>query len=157
MPPPVILDPAALDFSHLFATREQIEKLVPHRHEFALLDAVVNFDRESGTFAGYHDIRADEWWARGHIPGRPIFPGVLMIEVAAQLASFLGHLVNGHDFFMALVGVDDVKYRGTVEPPCRFVVVGKALDVRKRRTKCATQGFVNGTMVFEAVITGMAL
>lgn len=157
MPPPAILDPLSLDFSRPFATREQIAEVNPHRDEFALLDAVVTFDREAGTFSGYHDVRPDEWWARGHIPGRPLFPGVLMIEVAAQLASFLGHLVNGRDFFMGLTGVDDVKYRGTVEPPCRFVVVGRALDARKRRTKCATQGFVDGTMVFEAVITGMAL
>ena len=157
MPPPPILDPATLDFSKPVATREEIARVNPHRHEFALLDAVVLADLEHGLFAGFHDVQPDDWWVRGHVPGRPLFPGVLMIECAAQLASYLTHQILGVDRFVGLAGVDQVKYRGTVEPPCRFVVVGKLMEVRARRTQCATQGYVNGTMVFEAVITGMLL
>jgi len=157
MPPPLILDPTALDFSHLLADRQRVLEVNPHRHEFALLDGVVMCDREQGVFAGWHDVRTDEFWVRGHIPERPLFPGVLMIEVAAQLASFIKHHLLGGEGFFGLIGVDQVKFRGIVEPPCRFVVIGQALEVRPRRTKCLTQGFVNGTMVFEAVITGMAV
>jgi len=157
MPPPAIVDPATLDFSRPVATRDDILRINPHRHEFALVDAVVLFDAERGVYAGYHDVRPDDWWTRGHIPGRPLFPGVLMIECAAQLSSYLTHRVLETDRFVALAGVDEVKFRGTVEPPCRFVVVGRGLEVRPRRIRCATQGFVNNTMVFEAVITGMLL
>ena len=157
MPPPAILDPTTLDFAHPVATREQIAQVNPHRHEFALLDAVVLFDESSAIFAGYHDVRADEFWVRGHIPGRPLFPGVLMLEVAAQLASYMKYRILGRETFFGLTGLDQVKYRGTVEPPCRFVVVGHGVEVRPRRTRCLTQGFVNGTMVFEAMISGMSL
>jgi 3-hydroxymyristoyl/3-hydroxydecanoyl-(acyl carrier protein) dehydratase len=80
-----------------------------------------------------------------------------MIECAAQLASYLTHKVLGAARFVGLAGVDQVKYRGTVEPPCRFVVVGKTVEIRPRQTKCATQGFVEGTMVFEGMIRGMLL
>lgn len=155
MPPPAILDPASLDFTNLLADREAIQRVLPHRHEFALLDGVIMCDRQRGVFAGYHDIREGAWWARGHIPGRPLFPGVLMIEAAAQLASFLAHSVWEGQHFVGLTGVDETKYRGTVVPPCRLVLVGRALEIRSRRIRCAIQGFVGNTMVFECVITGM--
>ncbi|MFH1747005.1 MAG: 3-hydroxyacyl-ACP dehydratase FabZ family protein [Planctomycetota bacterium] len=157
MPPQAILDPATLDFSKLVAGHEQILRVNPQRHEFALLDAIVLIDHERQIYAGYHDIRPNEWWTRGHIPGRPLFPGVLMIETAAQLASYLTHDLLETDSFVGLAGIDEVKYRGTVEPPCRFVVVGKPLRMRTKRTECATQGFVNGKMVFEARISGMLI
>lgn len=157
MPPPVILDPTGLDFDRPIARRAEIERVLPQRHEFQLLDAVVMIDQERMLFAGYRDILADDWWARGHIPGRPLYPGVLMIETAAQLSAYVHHAVRGTADFMGFAGVDEVKYRGTVQPPCRFVVVGRARDIRPRRLITEVQGFVNGTMVFEAVIVGMVV
>jgi len=155
MPPPAILDPRTLDLSNIIADRDAIGELNLHRHEFALLDAVVYADEENAIFAGYHDVRPDAFWVRGHVPERPLFPGVLMLESAAQLASYMrAKLINQEGFF-GLTGVDQVKYRGTVEPPSRYVVVAKGVDVRPRRTRCLAQGFVDGTMVFEAMITGM--
>jgi len=155
MPPPVILDLSTLDFSRPLADREEIQRINPQRDEFALLDAIVYVDESSRIFVGYHDVRADAWWARGHIPGRPLFPGVLMIEVAAQLASYMSLRYLGGHGFLGFVGADGVKFRGAISPPARFVVVGRALEMRKRRTICETQGFVDNAMVFEAVITGM--
>lgn len=155
MPPPLILDPTTLDFSHLLADRTQIARVNPHRYEFALVDGVVLLDQEHGLYAGYHDVREDAFWVRGHIPGRPLFPGVLMIEAAAQLASFLHRTLFPNTGFLGFTGVDEVKFRGTVAPPSRFVVVGRGIQLKPRRMICASQGFVGSTMVFEAVITGM--
>jgi 3-hydroxyacyl-[acyl-carrier-protein] dehydratase len=155
MPPPVILDPSALDFSRPIADREAIMRVNPHRHEFALLDGIVYSDPEHGIFAGYHDVRPDAWWVRAHIPGRPLFPGVLMIEVAAQLASYLTQVALQRTSFMGFSGVDQVKFRGTVTPPARFVVIGRGKQLKPRRSICEVQGFVDNAMVFEGVITGM--
>ncbi len=157
MPPPPILDLAQLDLSNLVADRAAILRVNPHRHEFALLDAVVLLDAERGLVAGYHDVRPDAFWTRGHIPGRPLFPGVLMIEVAAQLASFAAHSFLKHDRFIGFAGVDQAKFRGTVTPPGRFVVLGRQVELKPRRIIMAAQGFVEGTMVFEAEITGMTV
>jgi 3-hydroxyacyl-[acyl-carrier-protein] dehydratase len=155
MPPPAILDPSTLNFSQLVADRDEILRVNPHRHEFALLDGIVYCDVEQHIFAGYHDVREDAWWVRGHVPGRPLFPGVLMIEVAAQMASYLTQRTLGTKGFVGFAGVDKVKFRGTVTPPARFVIVGRGKQIKRRRTVCETQGFVENTMVFEAEITGM--
>jgi 3-hydroxyacyl-[acyl-carrier-protein] dehydratase len=155
MPPPAILDPSTLNFSQLVADRDEILRVNPHRHEFALLDGIVYCDVEQHIFAGYHDVREDAWWVRGHVPGRPLFPGVLMIEVAAQLASYITHYVLEIKGFTGFAGVDKVKFRGTVTPPARYVVIGHGKVVKRRRTVCYTQGFVGATMVFEGEITGM--
>lgn len=155
MPPPIILDPATLDLSKVLASRDEIQRFNPQRGEFALLDAIVHADLEQGLFAGYHDIRTDAWWTRAHIPDRPLFPGVLMIEVAAQLASYITHRYLEQSGFMGFAGVDEVKFRGIVTPPARFVVVGRKLQIKPRRITCLTQGFVDGSMVFGAKIMGM--
>ncbi len=157
MPPPLILDPRTLDFGNIVADHDAIARANPQRHEFDLLDAVILADTQRGIYAGYHDIRADDWWVRAHIPGRPLLPGVLMIEIAAQLSSFLTHQVIPEDKFVGVAGVDGVKFRGAIVPPCRFLVIGRMIEVRPRRIRSAAQGFVDGTMVFEAEITGMVM
>lgn len=157
MPPPVLLELSSIDQGKLLMNREEILAALPHRHEFQLVDGVFQCDTTTGIFAGYHDVKPDGFWARGHIPGRPLFPGVLMIEVAAQLSSIMYHRYISEAGFLGFVGVDGVKFRGTVEPPCRLVVVGKAIQVKPRRTICHCQGFVGGDMVFEAEITGMPI
>lgn len=157
MPPPPILDPATLDLSQVAADRDAIMSAIPHRFEFQLLDAVVLVDKEQRLFAGYHDIRPDAWWCRGHIPGRPLFPGVLMLESAAQLCSFVNTQYFPDGNFVAFSGIEGVKFRGTVEPPSRFLICGFAKTIRARRFTCQTQGFVDNRLVFEAEISGMRL
>jgi 3-hydroxyacyl-[acyl-carrier-protein] dehydratase len=157
MPPTPILDPAELDFANLVADAAAVEAVNPHRHEFRLLDGVVLFDPVREVYAGFHDIREDAFWVRGHIPGRPIFPGVLMIEAAAQLASYATHQWLPDIGFLGFAGVDDVKFRGMIEPPARLVMVGRRVDLRRRRVVSDMQGFVGSTMVFECVITGMPM
>lgn len=155
MPPPLILDPARLDLSCLVADVAEIERTNPHRHEFRLLDGVVYLDIEQAICAGYYDVRPDAFWVRGHIPGRPLLPGVLMIEAAAQLSSFAYQKVAKTGRFMGFTGVDNVKFRGVVQPPCRLVIVAHGVQMKPRRMICETQAFVDGTMVYEGVITGM--
>lgn len=155
MPPLPILDPATLDFSNLVANRDAVQELNPHRYEFALLDGVVLFDPDTDVFAGYHDVRPDAYWVRGHIPGRPLLPGVLMIEASAQLASYAMHRWQPDSGFLGFAGVDNVKFRGTVEPPARLIILGRKVECKRRRIISDMQGFVDGTMVYEGRITGM--
>lgn len=157
MPPPAILDPSTLDFSKLLADREAIRQMIPHRFEFELLDAVLFADLESRVFAGYSDLREDAWWARGHIPGRPLFPGVLMVEIGAQLMSYFYHFALQRSGFIGFTGIDAVRFRGAVVPPARFVVIGRQAELKPRRLIADVQGFVEQTMVFEGRLTGMPI
>jgi 3-hydroxyacyl-[acyl-carrier-protein] dehydratase len=157
MPPEPILDISEIDQSKVAVTREQICQVNPHRYEFQQLDGIFFIDHEKNVIAGFRDIREDEFWVRGHIPGRPIFPGVLMIECAAQMVSYYVVSHEKNDGFLGFGGVDDVKFRGQVVPGDRIIMLGKMIEMRKRRCVGAVQGFVNGRMVFEGTITGMLI
>ena len=155
MPREAYFDVSTLDPSKVVADRAAIYAVNPHRYEFEMLDGILHLDVPTLIIAGYRDVRADEFWVRCHIPGRPLFPGVLMIETAAQLVSYFVMSQRPGHGFMGFGGVTDVKFRGTVVPGDRLFMVGKVLDYRPRRCIAATQGFVNGALVFEGTITGL--
>jgi len=103
-------------------------------------------------------VTESEFWVRGHIPGRPLMPGVVMCEAAAQAASFLiTHCVEKPLGFVGFGGMDAVRFRGTVVPGDRFVIVGEITDLRIRWATFRCQAFVGTKMVFEGIIYGVPL
>ena len=159
MPPSLLLDLDSIDLSQVLYDSEVVEEVNPHRHEMRHLDGIIHADSQEGLYVGFKDVRADEFWVRGHIPGRPIMPGVIMIEAAAQLASFCVQKFadRGRKGFIGFGGIEDAKFRGTVTPPSRLYLIAKLIENRPRRFICATQGVVDGKMVFEAKIIGMPI
>lgn len=157
MPPALIFDISGIDLQHVLYGPDEIRKFNPQRHEFEMLDGVCWADPSKGRMLGFKDIRADEFWVRGHIPGRPLFPGVLQIELAAQLSSFYTGKIMGWTGFLGFGGVDEVRFRGQVVPGNRMYVLVELQWARHRRVQCKSQGLVNGNLVFEAVITGVQL
>lgn len=156
MPPPLILDINSLDLSRVLITREEIYAALPHRHEFMLLDGVVYHNEQTGAAVAYHDVREDEFWVRGHLPGRPLFPGVLMIEAAGQLGAFMAAKFMGfEDRFYGLGGLGGAKFRDTVLPNCRMHILVSPVDIKPRRIIFASQGVIDGKIVFEVEIHGM--
>ncbi len=156
MPPPLLLDIEATDLDHVLMTREQIYDRLPHGYEFMLLDGLLHMDEQTNAAIAYHDVREDGFWVRGHLPGRPIFPGILMIEAAAHLASLMAVRFPEFDGkFLGLGGVGNAKFRETVLPGARMYLLVVPLEIKPRRIICATQGVVNGRLVFEAEIRGM--
>jgi 3-hydroxyacyl-[acyl-carrier-protein] dehydratase len=151
------MDVSTLDPAKKIVDKEGIYARLPHRHEFSLLDGILFYDAESHTIAGVNHLREDDFWVRGHIPGRPLFPGVLMIETAAQLVSYAAMSGMEKDGFLGFAAVDDVKFRGEGTPGADLIMLGRMLDIRPRRVIGETQGFIDGKMIYEGKITGMWL
>ncbi|MCG3133336.1 MAG: 3-hydroxyacyl-[acyl-carrier-protein] dehydratase FabZ [Planctomycetes bacterium] len=134
---------------------EELRKTNQQRFEMEQLDAVSHLDPERLEIVGWKDVRDDEFWVRGHVPGRPILPGVLQLESLAQLTSFyIGRTIPDIGF-IGFGGVDEVRFRRTVVPGERLVLVGKGVEIRSRRAIFDTQGWVDGKLAVEARITGM--
>ncbi len=149
MPPEQHFNPADLDLNRVIADQEAIRKVNQQRYAMEQLTAVVLLDRERQLVAGYRDVRPDEFWVAGHMPGYPLLPGVLICESAAQLCSY--YLTTEGlppDSFIALTGIENVRFRGLVRPGDRLVLIGKAVQLRRRQMTFNVQGFVWSSMVF---------
>lgn len=158
MPPNApILEPRDVQVERVIDGREGIRQWVPQRHEFEMLDGILHFDEGELVGVAFKVIRPDDFWVRGHIPGLPLFPGVLMIESAGQLCCYCFCRANQEKRFFAFGGVDEVRFRGTVKPGDRLILMAKAKKARRNFGVFDTQGYVDGKLVFEATITGMVL
>jgi len=156
MPPRALVDLRELDTSRFEHGPEEIRRHNPHRFEMELLHGVVAYRPDDRLIVGVHVASEDAFWVRGHIPGRPLFPGVLMVELAAQLCSFYWRLAFPEvDKFLGFGGIENTRFRGTVVPGDRLVVIGKSIEVKPRRAVFDCQGFVEATMVFETRIKGL--
>ncbi|MGQ9589233.1 MAG: 3-hydroxyacyl-ACP dehydratase FabZ family protein [Planctomycetota bacterium] len=157
MPRRKLYDVSQLDFGRVGYPLEEIRRVNPQRYEFEQLTAVLFVREDEHLAVGYRDVREDEFWTKGHMPGRPIFPGVLMLESAAQLCAFYcGKFVAGEGVF-GFGSVDEARFRGIVTPGQRLVLVAKGRVVTPTRSQFETQGFVDGRLVFEATILGLRI
>jgi 3-hydroxyacyl-[acyl-carrier-protein] dehydratase len=158
MPPVALVDPATFDTSRVIADREAIRRGNPQRFEMEQLTAIIYLDPKEHLIIGYKDVEADEFWVRGHMPGYPLLPGVLMCEAAAQLSAYYCHVINlAEGSFIGFGGMEDVRFRGQVRPGDRLVLVSKASRVHRRKTIFETQGFVGTNMVYHGRIIGVPL
>jgi 3-hydroxyacyl-[acyl-carrier-protein] dehydratase len=158
MPPVALIDPASIDTSRVLVDLEGIRQFNPQRHEMEQLTAIVALDTDKHLIIGYKDIEHDDFWIRGHMPGYPLMPGVLMCEAAAQLASYYCRIIDlVKDGFLAFGGLEEVRFRGQVRPGDRLLLVCKAARVNRRQTIFEAQGFVDNNMVFHGKIIGVPL
>jgi len=157
MPPKFLLNLEEFDLDTMQVNKEGIRRVNPQRFEMEQLDGIVAIDTDAGYAIGFRDIKADEFWVRGHIPGRPLFPGVLMIEAAAQLSAYHYKVAmqSDEDRFVGFGGVDAVKFRRSITPPAKLYILARCVEMKTRRAIFDTQGVSDGKMVFEARITGM--
>jgi 3-hydroxyacyl-[acyl-carrier-protein] dehydratase len=156
MPSPLLFDLMQID---LKATpvfeKEAILKVNPQNFEMQQLDGIIWFDKEKRLILGYKDVTENEFWVRGHIPGRPMMPGVIMVECAAQLLSFFVRYILGVEGFIGFMGIESAKFRSPVMPVSRLYLLGHLTAVRSRLYSAYIQGVVNDALVFETNVSGM--
>ncbi|QDU68264.1 3-hydroxyacyl-ACP dehydratase FabZ family protein [Engelhardtia mirabilis] len=154
-----IVPASLLDASTIVADKPKVLETLQQRGRFEMVDAIVHMDLEGGTIVGIKEITAGDWWTHDHIPGRPLFPGVLMIEAAAQVCTyhFLHFRKDLEGQFVGFGGVDNVRFRAAVQPGVTMFFAGRVVRVRSRMFTYKAQGFVDGQLVFEAEILGVVV
>jgi 3-hydroxyacyl-[acyl-carrier-protein] dehydratase len=156
MPPQPLVDPLSLTLDPPLRDIDDVRAHNKQRFEMEMLSGIALLDFDQDLVVGFKHLSEDDFWVRGHIPGRPLLPGVLQIEAAAQATSYYYMAYHGNpaDTFIGFMGVDGVKFRGFVEPNDTFVIAAKAVKLRSRRYEFYCQGFVRDTMVFEGTVLG---
>ena len=110
--------------------RAEIEQILPHREPFLLIDEVLELDPGRRVVAR-REVRADDPWFAGHFPGRPVMPGVLIVEAMAQtgaVAVLVEEENRGKIAFFA--GIDDCRFKRVVEPGDTLVLTCEIDQVR---------------------------
>lgn len=154
-----IIDPTLLDFEKPIANLDEIRKFNPQRHEMEQLTAILYEDLASHSCAAYKQLTDQEFWVRGHMPGMPLMPGVMMLEAVAQLSSYY---TQKHDLLGAAMvgfgGVDEVRFRGVVTPGDKLVLMVRLDKARRGRMIVARfQGVVDQNLVLEGSLRGIPI
>lgn len=131
-------------------TLEEVQQLLPHRYPFALVDRIIDYVPGERA-VGIKNVTFNEPHFQGHFPGRPIMPGVLIVEAMAQvggvvLTQFPG--MEGSLFLFA--GIDKVRFRRQVIPGDQLVMTTELVRVSQRRiAKMQARAEVDGQLVTE--------
>lgn len=156
MPPSLLFDLSQIDLTaEPVFDRKVICSVNPQRFEMQQLDGILWYDKEKFLILGYKDVTEDEFWVRGHIPSRPLMPGVIMVEAAAQLSSFFVKHVYALEGFIGFAGIDSAKFRSVVEPGKRLYLLAHITKFKRRKYICSVQGIVDDAMVFNTVVSGL--
>lgn len=158
MPKP-IADPAAWIEAPVVVDQAQVHERIPQRHEMAFLNGVLHHDKERGLAVGFHQTAGDDFWVRGHVPGRPLMPGVAMVECAAQLCAFLASfdVDIGEGEIFGFGGLDEVRFRGQVVPGDKVLIMAELERRRRTFAYYKTQAFTGTRMVYEGTILGVSI
>lgn len=126
---------------------EQIKKILPHRDNMLLIDSA---DVTDGVAHGKKTITGDEWFLKGHFPGRPVVPGVILCEIMAQSACVLLGTETVTDTLPFFTGLDKVRFKNPV-------TVGDVFETECRIDRtvgnfyfASAKGFVNGKLCVKA-------
>jgi 3-hydroxyacyl-[acyl-carrier-protein] dehydratase len=129
---------------------EEIHRLLPHRYPFALVDRIIDYTPGKSAI-GIKNITFNEPQFQGHFPGRPIMPGVLIVEAMAQVGGIvLTQLPDCPEGLFMFAGIDKVRFRRPVVPGDQLVMTVELLCVRRRRFgKMQGRAEVDGQLVAE--------
>ena len=128
-----------------------IEKMLPHRYPFLLVDKVMEIKEES--IVGVKNITMNEPQFTGHFPGNPVFPGVLQIEAMAQCGGIfaLSKVEDPHLYSTYFMKIDNVKFKKKVLPGDTVVFELKLLSpMRRGLVNMGGNAYVNGEVVMQA-------
>jgi len=132
--------------------RAGIEALIPHREPFLLIDRVTEL--EPGVRAvAEHEFTGDEWYLRGHFPGNPIVPGVILAESLAQTATVMAMaLPDYRDGLGLFAGIDGMRFKRIVRPGETGRFEATMDKMRRGYARVAVKAFVGTELAAEGTI-----
>ena len=136
----------------------EIQGLLPHRYPFLLVDRIKEFEPHK-RIVGLKNVTINEPFFQGHFPGRPVMPGVLIIEAMAQAGGVLVFKSGGSvgKTVMYLTGIDEAKFRKPVIPGDQLRFEIEVIKKRPPFWKMQGKAFVDNESVCEAVVTAMVM
>ena len=133
--------------------REQIEQILPHREPFLLIDEVIELDPGKRVVAT-RAVRAEDPWFPGHFPGRPVMPGVLIVEAMAQtgaIAVLFEEANRGKIAFFA--GIDDCRFKRIVEPGDTLTLTCEIAEMRGPIGRGKATAYVGDVLAARGTLT----
>lgn len=132
-----------------------LQKLLPHRYPFLLIDRVTAYDTEALTLTAIKNVTANEPFFQGHFPGFPVMPGVLIIEAMAQACGTLAILSHGgraDDEIYFFVGIDNARFKRQVIPGDQLKFEVQLLANKRGIGKFKAVALVDGQIAAEAEV-----
>ncbi len=136
-------------------SNEEIHQILPHRYPFLLVDRILDYTLNE-KITGLKNVTINEPFFQGHFPGKPIMPGVLIVEAMAQVGGILAYKSASHlmerrlFYFMAM---DKVKFRRPVVPGDQLILELVALRRGQRVWRMQGKAFVRENLAAEAELT----
>ena len=136
-------------------TYKDIIKILPHRHPFLFVDMITELE-VGERVVGIKNVTINEYFFTGHFPGKPIMPGVLVIEAMAQVGGILARLsepesmTNKRDNAICFVAIDKVKFRKPIFPGDQIIFELTAMRKGSRIWKMKGKAMVNKEIAAEA-------
>jgi 3-hydroxyacyl-[acyl-carrier-protein] dehydratase len=125
--------PVADAASAVVISSEQILNLLPHRYPFALVDRVVEYVPGKRAVA-LKNVTINEPQFQGHFPGRPLMPGVLIVEAMAQVGGLIvTQMPDLPKGLFVFAGIDGVRFRRPVVPGDQLLITCELLSLKRRR------------------------
>src|ERR1700680_2455944 len=130
-----------------------IQKILPHRYPFLMVDAILEMERFKRIVGG-KNVSINEGFFQGHFPGKPIMPGVLIIEAMAQTGGLLllQEVPDRENKLLYFVAVDDARFRRPVVPGEQLRLEVSVVSWRGNFCKLRGLATVNGELAAEAIL-----